>query len=108
MMLPGLKPHAPSRVSRPNPRGVDYKFLGNRLYCTQPSVALLALVFLTGWLGGLLTCACLLWWVSGFGFPPVDFSSSSSAARQPPVSTRARLLATYLHEPRAFSRARDH
>ena len=80
--------------------------LGCPIYCTQPSFFLVAFALLAGWLLGFLSCVGLLWWISGFGLLSVPVPPASFA-RQSSPSTRAQLLASYLHEPGAFQRARD-
>jgi hypothetical protein len=70
--------------------------LGCPSYCTQPSLGLLAFLLLGGWLLGFLSCVALSWFLLGLSpCPAVDFARASVVRPSP----RARLLASYLHEP---------
>ena len=65
-------------------------------HCTQPSVGLLGFCFLLGWISGLASTLVLVWWLSGFWCGPGSDIVRGSSVR---LASRARVLASYLHEP---------
>ena len=94
-MLEGLWKVAPVLLEGAR---TNYFGLGCPLYCVQPSLPFVVLVFLTGLCFGLVLAAILLWtlWTT-FGF-----SISWPAASASPAHSRSRysVLAEYLHDPR--------